>query len=415
MNQNSFKKRIKRYIPPLVFTAVQAGKKNVAKLRRMLVPQKPYRPGTYPFGVNLAGFIRAEMGLGQSCRCLATALEAGNIPFSVIAYQHGACARMGDSAWEHKMQGIRYAVNLTVINADQLDYAVPILGKEYWNGQYQIAHYAWELSEYPKQWAGVSRRFQEIWTPSTFCTQAVAAAVHCPVYTVPYVIEPNIETPRARAWFGLPEEGFLFLCMFDVSSVIQRKNPQGAIDAFIRAFGHSRPDVGLVIKVNDPRRTPGVQEYLNKLRREYPNIYLLDTVLSRNDTNALIQVCDCFVSMHRSEGFGLVMAEAMYLEKPVIATNWSSNTDFMTGENSCPVSYRLIEADRDYAVYKKGQLWADPDVADCARYMQRLVDDPGYYETIAKAGSAAIRQKYSREAAAQALRDRLAAIEKMGQ
>lgn len=403
----SLKDFIRPFLPDWAVTFLKNRKQDLVKLKCDLVPQKAYRPGKYPMGVNLTGYIQAEMGLGQSCRCLAQALEAGGIPFSVISYQHGAAARMGDCSWNSKMNGIQYAVNLTVINADQLYSAVPRLGKDYWDGHYQIAHYAWELPEYPAEWVKVSRRFDELWTPSTFCTQAVAAAVDRPVYTIPYVIEPKLPEPRTRDYFGLPEDRFLFLCMFDVNSVIQRKNPMAVISAFLKAFPDENRNVGLVVKVNDAQGVPEIQDYLNGLIREHSNIYLINKVLSRNDVNALISVCDCFVSMHRSEGFGLVMAEAMYFGKPVIATNWSANTDFMNEENSCPVRYQLVPVDQDYVVYKKGQIWADPDVDHCAQYMRALVEDPEYCRRIAAAGRKSIRQQYSAESAAKAIQERL--------
>lgn len=403
----SLKDFIRPFLPDPAVAFIKKRKQDLVRLRCHLTPQRPYRPGKYPTGVNLTGYIQAEMGLGQSCRCLAQALEAGNIPFSVISYQYGAPARMGDSTWDRKMNGIQYAVNLTVINADQLYAAVSRLGTAYWDSRYQIAHYAWELPEYPAEWVRVSRRFDEIWTPSTFCTQAVATAVDRPVYTIPYVIEPKLSQPRARDYFSLPEDRFLFLCMFDVNSVIQRKNPMAVISAFLKAFPGDDPQVGLVVKVNDARGNPEIQSYLSGLIREHSNIYLINKVLSRNDVNALIAVSDCFVSMHRSEGFGLVMAEAMYFGKPVIATNWSANTDFMNEENSCPVRYQLVSVDQDYVVYKKGQIWADPDVDHCAGYMRALVEDPEYRRRIAAAGQASIRRQYNAESAAKAIKERL--------
>lgn len=407
MNRSTIKKKVKRILPKFIVNVIQKGIRSGRNFRCRLVPKKSFCHGKYPDGVNLTGFIQAEMGLGQSCRCLASALDAGEIPFSVIDYQFGASARMEDFTWQGKMQGIRYAVNLTVINADQMSYAIPRLGRKYWNGQYQIAHYVWELPEYPVEWAKISERFDEIWTPSKFCTDAISVAVNCPVYTIPYVIEPEVLVNRSRGYFGLPENGFLFLCMFDVNSVIQRKNPKAVIEAFQKAFGNCSSSVNLVVKVNDAQGTPEVRQFLQNLTQECSNIILLDKVLSRNDVNALIQVCDCFVSLHRSEGFGMVMAEAMYFGKPVIATGWSSNTDFMDETNSCPVKYRLIEVDQDYGVYKKGQIWANPDLEDCAQFMKRLVEDSAYYNKIAEAGRNTILEKYSAKNSSRAIQKRL--------
>lgn len=414
MNPKKIREMLKRILPQWSKDIIRKFREDYWKLRYYMVPIRPYQKGTYPFGINLAGYVRAEMGLGQSCRCMAQGMKAAKIPFSVIDYQHGPNARMGDSTWESEMHGVQYGINVTVINADQMIHAKSRLGKTYWDKRYQIAHYAWELPEYPQEWAKISEMFDEIWTPSTFCTQAIAAAVNRPVYTMPYVITPKIQIERSRAYFGLPENKFLFLCMFDVSSVMERKNPKGTVEAFLKAFDADDEHVGLVIKVNDPRKDPWVSAYLEELKQKNKNICFINEVLTRSDVNALIKCCDCFVSLHRSEGFGLVMAEAMYFEKPVIATNWSANTDFMNADNSCPVAYELTTIKQDYAVYKAGQIWAEPSVDACVYYMKKLVNDPIYYWRIAKAGRETIRKQYGAQRAAKAIRERMKAIDEAG-
>lgn len=406
----AFKRTLKKLLPPSAVERFRAGRELFWKTASHLTPKRKYRPGKYPAGVNLAGYVRAEMGLGQSCRCVAEALAAANAPFSVIDYHYGVCARLGDDAWDHKMKGIRYAANLTVVNADQMHYAIAHLGAAYWNGRYQIAHYVWELPEYPREWVKVNEIFDEIWTPSRFCTETISRAVGKPVYTIPYVVAPKITQKRDRAYFGLPRDRFLFLCMFDVNSVMERKNPIGVIRAFQKAFGASSPEAALVIKVNDFRGDPEARACLETLVRGCDNICLMDKILSRNDVNALIDVCDCFVSLHRSEGFGFVMAEAMYLGKPVIATNWSANTDYMDETNSCPVGYRLVPITADYGIYRKGQVWADPDESHCAEYMRRLTRDPEYRQRISREGRKTILEKYSAAAAAEAVGARLSDI-----
>lgn len=414
MNKKRMREMLKCILPQWSKDIIRELRQDYWKLRYHMIPVKPYQKGNYPFGVNLAGYVRAEMGLGQSCRCVAQGMKAAKIPFSVIDYQHGPNARMGDSTWESEMYGMQYGINVTVINADQMLHAKTKLGKAYWDKRYQIAHYAWELPEYPEEWAKISEMFDEIWTPSTFCTDAIAAAVNRPVYTMPYVITPEIDTERSREYFGLPDNKFLFLCMFDVSSVMERKNPKGAVEAFLNAFDTDAENVGLVIKVNDPRKDPQVKAYLEELKMKNKNIFFINEVLTRSDVNSLIKCCDCFVSLHRSEGFGLVMAEAMYFEKPVIATNWSANTDFMNEENSCPVAYELTTLKRDYAVYKKGQTWADPSIEDCAYYMKQLVEDKDFYHKLAYAGRETILKMYGEQAAADAIWERMKEIEKLG-
>ncbi|GJM83642.1 hypothetical protein HMSSN139_61380 [Paenibacillus sp. HMSSN-139] len=143
--------------------------------------------------------------------------------------------------------------------------------------------------------------------------------------------------------------------MYDVKSYQERKNPEAAINAFKAAFQPDDTNVGLVIKVNCYKSTLNDLEALDVLIANYKNIYLIKETISRNDVNALLGITDCFVSLHRSEGFGLGLAEAMYLGKPVIGTNWSSNTDFMNNKNSCLVDYELIQVGRDQGPYKAYQ------------------------------------------------------------
>jgi glycosyltransferase involved in cell wall biosynthesis len=127
----------------------------------------------------------------------------------------------------------------------------------------------------------------------------------------------------------------------------------------------------------------------------------------------LESTCDCFVSLHRSEGFGLGLAEAMYQGKPVIGTDWSGNTDFMNAENSCPVRYSLERLDQSFGPYSKGQTWAEPDSDHAAWFMRRLVEDDSYRRRIAAAGQETIRSDYSPRAVGRRYLERLALISRL--
>lgn len=373
---------------------------------RRLHPEA-YDPAAYPAGVNLLGYIYAEMGLGQGCRCIASALRESGLPFTIINYMQGPSARMGDRSWSEYVGTARYSVNLVQINADQIPRVRLRMGQNFWDKRYQIAHFAWELPEFPKEWSTVCSYFDEIWTPSSFCSDAIARQTDVPVYTMPFCIHPEISQPRDRAYFRLPEDRFLYLSMFDVNSVMERKNPMGAIRAYCLAFPEVTGRTGLVVKINNFTRLGETDDELYRLIQSRSDIFLIDEVLSRNDLNALIRTCNCFVSLHRSEGFGLVLAEAMYLGRPVVATNWSSNTDFMTAENSCPVDYRLVTLEQDYTVYRRGQQWAEAEEQHCATYLRRLYEEPAYYEAIARAGQISIQKQYSAQASASFILQRL--------
>jgi GT2 family glycosyltransferase len=334
-------------------------------------------------GLNLIGYIKAEMGVGEALRGLASACHVAGVAFDVYNYEHGNPARMEDETWAHKITDQPgHAVNLLQVNADLIVNA--------WNGlpaslrerRYSIAHWVWELTEFPDEWRQAFGVVNEVWAPSRFVQDAVAMKSPVPVLRVPYVVEKKKQPYLDRRYFGLPEDRFLFLMMYDSHSIRERKNPAGAIAAFKRAFAEDDARTGLVIKINNANE----QELatLAELIEDHPGIYLLPRQLSRYEVDSLIHGCDTFVSLHRSEGFGLVLAEAMALGTPVIGTNWSGNTDFMNQTNSACVEYRLVALDQGHGPYRAGQIWADPDVEHAAWWMRRIHEDQELRDTMTK-------------------------------
>jgi glycosyltransferase involved in cell wall biosynthesis len=215
------------------------------------------------------------------------------------------------------------------------------------------------------------------------------------VERIPHAIDIDVPLSGNRDEFGLPNNRFLFLSMYDTHSLQDRKNPQAVVDAFKKSFRRDDTSVGLVIKVNNAQTNPHEMERIKEKIAGYRNIYLIDQTLERIQVYNLLLATDCFVSLHRSEGFGLALAEAMFLGKPVIATNWSGNTDFMNHDNSCPVDYSLSTIGRDIGPYHAHQIWAEPDIGHASFYMSRLVNDRNWYNEIAAKGQQTIRTDYS--------------------
>ncbi|TBL81744.1 glycosyltransferase family 4 protein [Paenibacillus thalictri] len=361
-------------------------------------------------GVNLVGYNRAEMGLGEGCRFLARSLESAGVPFGINNFEYGNSSRMGDLSWAHKEQdGSPHRVNLFHINGDQMRYIRAHYGPSLFEHRYNIGYWAWELTELPDEWADGFEWLQEIWAPTEFVRDAIAKKSPLPVLTMPYGIriDTAFDSGEIRSRYGLPGDKFLFLSMYDIHSTALRKNPYGSIQAFKTAFDPGRTDVGLVVKVNNSKTNPAEVEQLRNELAGYPNIYLLDATLPRNETYALIDACDAYVSLHRSEGFGSVMVESMYLGKPVVGTLWSGNTDYMNHENCCPVGYELVVIGEGSGPYKPNQTWASPDVEQAARHMQRLVVDEGWRSIIAARGQATIRSQFSPEVSGAKIRHRL--------
>ncbi len=359
-------------------------------------------------GVNLLGYARAEMGIGESCRIAARNLEAVGIPFGILNFTGTNSARMDDTSWMYKeINKPKYNVNIFHINAEQMMEIYASYGNELFQNKYNIGYWHWELPDFPEEWIENFSLVDEIWAPSTFVVDSIALKSPVPVVKIPHSIEVNIEVARSREFFQLPQDTFLFLAMYDVKSYQERKNPGAAIASFKAAFRPDDLSVGLVLKVNCYKSNQHELNYLDSLIADYRNIYLIKETISRNDVNALIEVTDCFVSLHRSEGFGLGLAEAMYLGKPVIGTNWSSNTDFMNNSNSCLVDYKLVPVGQDYGPYKSYQYWADPDVGHAAQYMARLASDQEYYNKIARTGESHIKKYYSPQVIGELIQRRL--------
>lgn len=367
---------------------------------------------TTGLGVNIVGYVRSEHGVGESSRRCANSARAAAIPFVMCDFNVGNTSRVQDASFESYISKTNpHRVNLFHINADQIPTMASTLGREFLSGHYNIGFWHWELPEFPDRWCDAFSLLDEIWAPTRFVVEAVSAKSPIPVLLMPHAISIEQPLPYNRADFGLPKDEFLFLMMYDMSSFQARKNPQAVVKAFNAAF----PDVKgvkLVIKTQNSHLHPHESAELRGLLDETPGLIHIDKTLTRNEIYGLENVCDSFVSLHRSEGFGLPLAECMYLGKPVIATGWSANADFMNHENSCPVHYKLVELTETIGPYDKGQMWAEPDVEHAARYMRKVYEDEIFRSGIAEKASAYMREHYNPRVIGNIYKKRLAVIKR---
>ncbi len=273
---------------------------------------------------------------------------------------------------------------------------------------HRIGYWYWELESVPDLWLRREAEVDELWTASRFVAEALKARFRIPVFAMPPGIELPPVTPRPRSHFGLSDSTFVFLFVFHMMSNMERKNPLGLIRAFRRAFG-SDPSVALVLKTSFGDRHEALIREMHDAA-EGGGIRIIDEVFTRDDTLALMETCDCYVSLHRSEGFGLTMAEAMLLGKPVIATNYSGNTDFMHDGNSLLVDYDLVRLDKDVPPYKAGSRWAEPSVDHAARLMREVAEDRVRARELGAAARTELRQTLSLEAAGRRMAERLARL-----
>jgi len=346
-------------------------------------------------GVNLVGYATAGLGLGETLRRFAEALNGLGVPFALCDINLHLGQRGRDLRLASWIRGNNpFPVNFLVISASELAAVRSHLGEAFFLGRRNVGYWFWELEYFPKEWHHAFNLVDEAWTASEFVAQALRPHARAPVRIVPHPVsvpaqlvqQANGSRRDARLRLGLPANGFMFLFAFDCHSYLQRKNPCGVIEAFRRAFGataHKLPAAPvLVLKSSNASAAPAQIGRLRELIGHDPRIVLSDRFLPHNDQVALMAACDCYVSLHRSEGFGQGMAEAMLLGKPVIATAYSGNLSFMNGSNSALVQATLTPlAPGDYPL-GTGQYWAEPDLDEAARWMQRAAADPQWCATV---------------------------------
>ena len=359
-------------------------------------------------GINLIGYFRSEMGVGESVRCAASAARAVHLQVALKNVTDGV-NRANDDSFAFESRRFPYPVNLFHVNADQALSVVANIGPEFLERKYNIGYWAWELEEFPTRWLSSFAPFQEIWAPSTFCQEAIGRKAPIPVVRMPHAIKVERKARLDRAAFSIPEDRFVFLTAFDFMSVPERKNPLAAIRAFREAF-ESSPSCHLVLKMNNvPKPGHSLRDEIVRACSDLP-VTIIDRTIDRDHVNCLVNVCDCFVSLHRSEGFGLMLAEAMYLGKPVIATAYSGNLDFTRSDNSFLVGWDPAAVPRRCGPYEPGSIWAEPRLAEAVQQMRLVSDSVGERELRASRGSACIRNEFSPEAVGRLMRSRLAIV-----
>ncbi len=275
---------------------------------------------------------------------------------------------------------------------------------------YRVAYWYWELESVPAYWAEKARQVDEVWAATAFVADALRGTLDRPVHTLFPGVQVGRFTPRRRGAFGLTgaEQGrFTFLFSFHMGSVMERKNPFALIRAFRQAFRADEP-VDLILKTTSFGHGAQVRSLCEAA--EGANIQVLERVTSPDETLSLIDCCDAYVSLHRSEGLGLTMAEAMLLGKPVVATRYSGNLDFMDDANSLLVDYKLVTLGKPVPPYDAEARWAEPSVDHAARLMRQLYDNQGYAAELGATARLDAEKRLSLDVAGQRFAERLEAI-----
>jgi glycosyltransferase involved in cell wall biosynthesis len=371
----------------------------------------PFRRAEYPDGVNIIAAAKSASGIGQGSRLAARTFEIAGLPCRILEYRSLTSEILSESIPEGKQTDTaRYNINMIHLNPHELPLAYLRLDRSVWDKRYNIAYWAWELEEFPDEWTPALGLVDEVWTPSEFAGRGLKKKTQKPHRVMPHPVLADIpDDPKYnRAYFGLPDDKFLFLYMYTSGSLRERKNPDGFIRAYKKAFPAPAPDCGVVFKIASASR-----EELALIKREtadYKDVRIITETMEKTKVNALIRCADVYVSLHRAEGFGLVMAEAMFLGTPVVATNWSGSTEFMNEDSACLVDYRLTEIERDVGMYKKGSRWAEPDEEQAAGYMRRMYEDREFGRALAERAREHIENVLNTERIAARMRERIEEI-----
>ena len=293
-------------------------------------------------------------------------------------------------------------INIYHLNGDEVDIAEMHLQHSLPDGAYNVIYPFWELNNYPPPWLEKLKIFDEIWAPSLYIQETLKKSLSMPIYHMPLPIQFELSSFLGRRDFDLPESAYIFLFFFDFRSYLDRKNPTALLDVFEKICRNNpNSDFRIVIKIHGSESSPrAIAQYQMFTERIHQSPFqdraiLIDQVYTDNQIKNLVRCCDCFISLHRAEGFGLGMAEAMYLGKPVIGTGYSGNLDFMTRDNSCLIDYELIAVEKDQYPFAEGQVWADPDKEQAVHYMQNLLDDRDFGRQMGRRASQDIRSKFS--------------------
>jgi glycosyltransferase involved in cell wall biosynthesis len=380
------------------------------------VPDVAYRDadpqihvGEPRWGVNVVGFFTAELGVGEAARLMIAGLDAREIPVMPIQGQLMPPSRRGVDFSYMTPDDAAYPINILCINGDGIPVFAREAGRSFFQRRYSIALWWWEAGEPPASWTPAYEFVDEVWVASEYIYDAIAPSAPVPVVRVRLPLVAPEAAGHSRAQLGLPEEGFLFLCVHDYHSVAARKNPAAVIDAFQRAF---TPGSGAKLVVKSVNASTHPQEHARVLlaARDNGDITLLDEYVSGSEKDAMIAACDCYVSLHRSEGFGILLAEAMMLGKPAIATRYGGSLEFMNDDNSYLVDCQPVAVGDGAYPYAPNAVWAEPDVDHAASLMRHVFADQQEAHERGQRARRQILERHSPAVAGEIMERRLALV-----
>jgi glycosyltransferase involved in cell wall biosynthesis len=361
-------------------------------------------------GVNVIGYLRTESGIGSLGRSYVRALRSLRVPVSLLDVSDLSGNRAGDRTLTSFDTRHPHKINLVCGDIDLHHAMVARLGDGAYKHSYNIGVWAWELPRFPEKWYDRFVYYDEIWAGTSFIANTLSPVSPVPVVRIPPVLVPEARGSReaGRRRLGAAPGESVYLFIFDFHSGFQRKNPLAVVDAFRAAFAPSAP-VRLVIKCVNPGFDREHFAALQARAQGYP-VSIHAGYWPAEEMRDLMAACDAYVSLHRSEGIGLTVTDAMALGKPVIATGWSGNMDFMSVANSFPVRYELVQLGERAGHYQAGETWAEPSVDHAAELMRQAFEGRAEAEARGRVARRDIEADYSEAKVARLLEHRLTLI-----
>jgi glycosyltransferase involved in cell wall biosynthesis len=340
----------------------------IPRSRRAFVPGLP---------VEVAGYLSMTAGVGESARLCADALAKADIPLR-LADVSTSPAEKRDVEWTPpRIAEAAAATRILHLNPPMLPRAILKLGVGNFARSFNIGYWAWELEIVPAEWQHALRYMNAVFVPSEFTRKAIAPHTNIPVITVPHPVSEKPAAPGVRAQFGIADDAFLVSTIFSAGSSINRKNPEAVLKAF-RQFAADHPKAFLLMKASgDPTRDTRLRALLASAS-EIGNVRILTENLPSSAIAGIIGQSNAYISLHRSEGFGLTVAEAILSGTPVVSTGWSGTADFCDPHNTWNTDYALIpvvDSHPEFAVLKNAH-WADPSPDHAARQLGEIADGP---------------------------------------
>ena len=361
--------------------------------------------------VTVVGYLRAELGVGEAARLLIAGLEATHTPYNTLTNRE-TLSRQTHLVAERQDGNLGSDINIICVNADQTPAFARKMTPSFFAGRHTAGVWFWEVEDVAPEFYGAINYVDEIWVASEFVHKAFAKISPKPVFKFHLpIVQPVTDPALSRRDLGLPER-FTFLFSFDFLSVLERKNPAGVIGAFRRAFSPGSGPALVIKTINGDKRILDLEK-LRFAAEDHPDITIRDGYVSAIEKNSMTANCDCYVSLHRSEGYGLTMAEAMALGKPVIATGYSGNLDFMNDQNSYLCSYTFRRIGPESPPYPAASRWAEPNLDEAAAFMRHVYENQAEAQARGRRAAEEIRALHSPLVAGAAIRERIDAIRRL--